>query len=74
MYKIEDNVPPPNVTRGTPEKYPCAKMEVGQSFFVSDSEQPDLVVKAMSYQNRKQNGRRFSTRRVDGGRRFWRVE
>jgi hypothetical protein len=74
MYKIEDNVPFNAGKKGAMEKYPFSKMNVGQSFLITDPVEANLAASAMGYHNKKKNGKRFSTRKVDGGRRFWRIE
>ena len=65
-YKIEKNVPFPNLT------YPFKQMEVGDSFFV-----PEEKVKSMwqsLWNNRLKLGFSFVTRKEKGGVRVWRTK
>ena len=68
--EIETGLPLPSPKRGFPSKYPWDKLEVGQSFFVSDPSRhfPSTI----SVEGRKR-GRKFSQRAMDGGIRVWRI-
>jgi len=75
--KIEKNVPLPELkTRGPKPKYPWADFEVGDSCFVEgnfkDVNKCKEATSARLYGYR--NGKKFSTIKVGGGVRIWRVE
>ena len=53
-------------------KYPFPEMEVGDSFFAKAS-QPAVSGRAGNF-NRKHPDRKFTTRKVEGGTRCWRVK
>lgn len=71
--KIEKGVAIPKMTRTAPtreSKYPFAKMEVNDSFFV------DIEPKKFSgtvYAAAKRTGRRFTIRAWEKGSRVWRT-
>jgi hypothetical protein len=67
MFKVEKGVPHP----GKGGKYPWSTMEIGESFFVPDSDggAPHTAAHAAG----RRLGRKFTTKKVDGGRRVWRV-
>ncbi|MCP4410748.1 MAG: hypothetical protein GY807_24010 [Gammaproteobacteria bacterium] len=69
-YPIEKGVPQPG--RRTNNRYPLREMDVGDSFFISASEQP-RVVNATSYFGSR-NNRKYSCRLHGDGYRVWRVE
>lgn len=75
MFEIEKNLPLPERQRGTPgrnAKYPFAKLEVGDSFFI-----PGIKVQSASRNANYHSmrlGRKFVCRTVDGGVRIWRIE
>jgi hypothetical protein len=74
--KVEKGIPlpPRNNARDGNGKYPFARMEVGDSFFIEADEQT-----AQRIQNRACNAYRyyrpkeFATRRIEGGIRIWRT-
>lgn len=69
-YQIEAGVPtPPKRCQST--KYPFSEMSAGDSFFVADGD--NKVVSASCAAGRRL-GRKFSTRKVEGGVRVWRVK
>jgi hypothetical protein len=68
-FTIEKNVPHAVAVRTT---YPFAKMDVGDSFFVPYGPDTEKIISAASYSG-KRNGRKFSIRKTDGGKRVWRV-
>lgn len=79
MYSIEKNVAIPTIERPNRKtgayKYPFAKMEVGDSFFVPINREKELksVASSSSLYGSKL-GRKFTTRKVVGGVRVWRIE
>lgn len=70
-YKIENNVAMPSPYRncGRAEKYPWSKLEVGQSFFAAN-----IALMSGASHAGKRLGKKFTTRKMDGGVRVWRVE
>lgn len=75
-YKIERGIKiPPRRHGGKLEKYPFAKMKVGDSFFVQDRDPKRAVLRlnSVSYSAGKRYGYRFVVRREDDGARVWRV-
>lgn len=66
---VEKDVPIPPRSRRT--KYPWRSMEIGDSFFakIKDTSAGPLVQQAQ-----KSTGFLFTTRRVDGGVRIWRIK
>jgi hypothetical protein len=79
-YRIEKNVPITTVLRGT-IIYPFADMKRGDSFLVPATGEPELkrAGNSLHRQVRMFLGRfgqeyEFTTRRVDGGVRCWRVK
>lgn len=78
MIQIEDGIPAPfySGTRGPPEVYPWAQLEVGQSFFVPGAKSRPLS--ATCCKAGKRHGRTFCARPAtkDGveGVRVWRVQ
>ena len=67
MYEIEKGIERPKFGGG-PAKYPWRDMEVGDSFFTPDGNARSIVTKAG-----KANGCKFSSRKVEGGYRIWRI-
>jgi hypothetical protein len=71
-YVIEDGIEIPKPRRGRKgEKYPLSRLLVGQSFFVAGQEKSFLGSIARS---NKYAGKKFITRKVEGGVRVWRIE
>lgn len=72
MFEVEKNIPVPNARR----QYPWRRMEVGDSFFLSGdfpaAKRSVIACSAASFG--KRSGKKFITRRVEGGLRVWRVE
>ena len=66
MYKIDKGVPLP----GKCTKYPWEQMGIGDSFFVKNGNQARVGASAT---NAARFGKKFTTRKVDGGVRVWRV-
>jgi hypothetical protein len=54
-------------------KYPFRDMEVGDSFFVEGDGAAATLVRYASVNEQRKSGKRFSTRRVEGGYRCWRI-
>ena len=77
MFKVESGIELPAKPKGGHgAKYPFAKMEPGQSFLLptdSVNNVSNSAAKAASYWGSKL-GRKFTTRRVEGGVRVWRVQ
>jgi hypothetical protein len=75
-FEIEHNIPIP---LRLSEKMPVEKMAMGDSFFVpltddrTVSELRRQVIAALQWY-RKNTGRHFTVRSVDGGVRVWRIE
>ncbi len=83
MLQIDKGVPLPEARYGTnAAKYPVKDMVVGDSFFVPFEEGWDEERKRKRQRGvaiallhwKKRIGYGFTTRRVDGGVRAWRVE
>ncbi len=75
-FKIERGIPIPLTLS---EKMPLDEMKVGDSFFVAtpeDKTQSQLRnhVSSTVTPYAKRIGKRFTTRKVDGGVRVWRIE
>lgn len=75
MYEIEDGIEVPVISRA---KYPWREMAVGQSFFVKnrsgDGRRTHQHMCSVAWAAKKRLGMKFSTRRVEGGVRVWRLE
>jgi len=76
--EVEKNVPIPVKVNPPEPLYPFDKMFPDDSFFVAcDFKQPTLnkIYTAMSKANKigKAEGKRFTSRKVEGGIRIWRV-
>lgn len=70
MFEIEKDVPLPTIKHG--KKYPWEQMDVGDSFFVPEVKQSLMGTNAAH--NTRMTGRRYTTRKENGGVRVWRVE
>ena len=70
MIKIDKGVPLP-VTYTVNLKYPWLEMEIGDSFFVNATQSR---IGSHAWQMGNRHNRKFTTRKVDGGVRVWRVE
>ncbi len=66
-YQIEKGVPAPDA----PLRYPFPEMEVGDSFFTPG---PRKSMASAAFAYGAKTGRKFTTQRVDGGYRCWRIE
>lgn len=76
MIEIEKGIPiPPARQPGVKAKSPRHEMEVGDSYFVKTSARDACVVEGNKARcwGRKNGGKKFSTRQVEGGVRIWRV-
>lgn len=71
MIDIEKGVPMPNFLGGTGYRYPWSKMEVGDSFFVTDRTSTSVSGSATAAAKRGHG--KFRCRTVEGGVRVWRV-
>lgn len=68
MFEIEKNVEVPT----SASMYPFGQMEIGDSFFVPEAKHGGCA--AAAYKFARENGVKFSFRKVEGGRRIWRVK
>lgn len=73
VFQIEKTIAPPSTNRGRGWKYPFGEMEVGDSFLADQSQNWSSIRQAANMWG-KRHGVRFTTARVDGGIRVWRVE
>jgi len=76
---IERDVPLPERGAKTKAKYPFAKMKIGDSFLVRApggycSALSSRVGQAANYRAKAYPGERYTTRRVPGGLRVWRID
>lgn len=69
-YKIEDGIPPPR--RGNLAAQIRA-MTAGQSLLVSDRPQGSVASQGNSASKIIGDGRKYTTKQVDGGVRIWRI-
>jgi hypothetical protein len=71
---IEKNIPLDQNGAGRPPKYPFGDMAVGDSVFfggdASETMNPKLAARAYG----RYHGKKFTTRKQDGGVRIWRTE
>lgn len=70
-FKIEKGIPVPS-HRGAPSKYPWEQMEVGDSFFVP-AEDTTKNFGSLARTSGKRMGAKFTSRKLDGGWRVWRI-
>jgi hypothetical protein len=86
MIEIESGIPIPvrgtfrgNSNSGRKAMYPFGDMAVGDSFFVpvkngrTPAQTRNSITGAISYHTKAHPGRRFVSRIVEGGVRFWRT-
>jgi hypothetical protein len=79
MFKIEKGVQLASVVGrySDTSKWPFDKMEVGDSFFVPIDDSDWVIMSnrlaSTIWFHGKQNGMKFAQRKVEGGRRVWRV-
>lgn len=73
--KIEKGVPVPTKSwrKERATKYPFSTMEIGDSFFVAGDKEARAVQAAASRYIGLHEGVAFTTRRVKGGLRCWRI-
>ena len=71
MYEVSKDIPPPRGAGkpGKEPKYPVGKMEVGDSFFSVNCD----AAKTAAHAHGLKNGKKFATRKRDGGVRIWRI-
>lgn len=74
--QIEKNIPPPPKKNGHSGQRVTQKMEVGDSILIEGSQIKRLVAKASAIctAGKRFGDGKFSTRRVEGGIRVWRIE
>lgn len=72
--QIEKGVPiPPKATgRNKPRTHPLWLLEVGDSYLFTGKAQTDLASRAGRIS--RESGRRFVTRKAEGGVRVWRIK
>ena len=71
MIPIDKDVPMPDPTTPDVTKYPWMTMEIGDSFFVDNVTAARFNATKDAAQRR--TGRRFASRKVEGGVRVWRT-
>ncbi len=72
MFKVESNLPIPEMKKGPQTRYPFAKMKIGDNFFVPT----ELVHKARNAANAykiKHTGWNYTARLDAEGLRIWRT-
>lgn len=80
QYAIEKGLPIPDTMTQRATKYPFAKMEVGDSFFIPLTTQPKASARSSLYMSirafNKANNKDFEviTRIIDNGMRVWRFK
>jgi hypothetical protein len=77
MVKIDKKVPLPPSKRIRKENYPFREMNVGDSFFLPLDGIPvsELQTRlANAWRHCREEGKRFTSRRVEGGVRVWRID
>lgn len=76
-YTIESNIPLPKrccPNGGRKLIYPFDKMNIGDSFFISDKSKMRVVAQSACSYQRRHKGYKFVTRAENNGLRIWRVE
>lgn len=75
MFDLDTNVPMPKLgkPRRANVKWPFDTMEVGDSFFVKSDFFGNTTAKVAANRKNKEGGKRFTTRKVEGGWRCWRI-
>jgi len=71
---IDKGIPIPVVNHGAARKYPWCEMEVGDSFFIADCDLGARNGHAANKASKRYAPKVFTSRKVPGGRRTWRVE
>lgn len=79
MVRIEKGVPIPNKCANSGnKKYPYESMQVGDSFMIAlkkdDYSYTQNQARASAKSASERTGHKYTTRRVEGGVRVWRVE
>lgn len=73
-FKIETDVPIPQSAHGRPPKYPFRELEIGESFFVQNTEDHQVrTIRFLISYYKKKHGLKFKTMRENNGLRVWRV-
>lgn len=74
MFNIEKDIPMPKKLYGKGKEliYPFLQMEIGESFLVPQKKAKSVTQTA--YYFTKKTGKKFATRKVEGGKRVWRLE
>lgn len=73
-FKLEDTIVPPPLTTCNNGKWPFNEMEVGQSFFIPETDTSAInAVHGRASADGKRLGKKFTVRTVGGGKRCWRI-
>lgn len=70
---IEKGIAIPEITSAARDTYPFGKMEVGDSVFLYGMESTSSAC-VSARQIGKRQGKKFTTRKMDGGVRIWRTQ
>lgn len=71
--EIERGIPAPQVRSKTRKELPFSQLQVGESFFVPDTELKPITVRCYAISDQRVSTRRFTCRKVKGGMRVWRI-
>lgn len=78
IFVVEKSIPLPSVRGGKTTLFPFEQMEIGDSFFVKETEYKKHTVASAAHTFGKHNKRTFAVRMVKGdgisGTRVWRVK
>jgi len=74
MYEIDKNVPVPDSRTLKSTRYGFDKMEVGDSIFIPSDKPLPGIHSAPCYYAIRHPGTKFTTRKVEGGYRIWRIK
>jgi hypothetical protein len=72
MYKIEKDIPVP--TRISNGGFPFMEMQVGDSFLVPEGTTSNASMFVMISKAGKEMKAKFTSKKVEGGRRIWRIK
>ena len=70
-FEIEKNISLPDL--GTNSKYPLADLEIGDSFVVTIGERAAVARACWARKHGSSNNWNYTSRKCDGGVRFWRT-
>ena len=75
LCQIDKGIPIPHPRQcGRMPYYPMDTMDVGDSFLVPDSNVKGRATALVSSANKRHAPKRFTSRKVTGGHRVWRIE